>query len=68
MPSKATKGLYTIRKQDVNGLPKDAVDLIVKLTKVDEDERLSVGDALDHPWFTSSINMLEFLYSKLCIC
>jgi serine/threonine protein kinase len=35
------------------GMSEGAKDLIMKLVCMDPDQRLSAGEALDHPWMTS---------------
>ena len=67
MNSFARNGKLQLNKSDFSGIPSDAAHLIQSLTHQDEHQRISCIDALSHPWITSSLHMLQFIYKKTCV-
>jgi serine/threonine protein kinase len=44
-----------------------ARDLISKLLVVDPQQRLTVDEALRHPWISNQRGLLDRLYEKVCL-
>ncbi|WAR03859.1 CHK2-like protein [Mya arenaria] len=51
LPKQIMGGHYTFPKQYWKGVSEDAIDLIKKLMTVDAAKRITLADALQHPWF-----------------
>ena len=47
------QGKYDLKSKPFDKVSSKAKDLIQKLLKVDQNERISASRALEHPWFTS---------------
>lgn len=51
LPKQIMGGHYTFPKQYWKGVSDDAIDLIKKMMTVDAKKRITLADALQHPWF-----------------
>ncbi|XP_060605794.1 serine/threonine-protein kinase Chk2-like [Ruditapes philippinarum] len=51
LPKQIMGGHYTFPKQYWKEISEDAIDLIKKLMTVDANKRITLADALNHPWF-----------------
>lgn len=49
-----TKGIFSFPEKFWSDVDPNAIDLIKSLLKVDPDERISVNDAIAHPWLNDS--------------
>lgn len=51
LPKQIMGGHYTFPKQYWTGISDKAIDLIKKMMTVDPKKRITLGDAINHPWF-----------------
>ena len=56
---KIIEGRYTIPKDKINILYKDAIDLINKILQKDPKKRIKIKDIIKHKWFNSETNKLN---------
>jgi len=52
---KVVKGLYEFKDSEWEGVSENAKDLIRKLLEYSPEKRLSADEALNHPWFRSTL-------------
>ncbi|XP_052242302.1 serine/threonine-protein kinase Chk2-like isoform X2 [Dreissena polymorpha] len=59
LPKQIMGGHYSFPKQYWDGVSEEAIDLIKKMMTVDAKKRITLADALNHPWFKPKKRGLE---------